>query len=98
MTNDELKKSAWVCVLNDDDTYAGLDGCWIALTDEAQVEKLDEGEHVSEVPGPHFSLQLLLEWAISNGYFENAVGKTEDDRVGGLIEQLGGKGGLVGQF
>jgi hypothetical protein len=30
-----------VCVLNDSHTFTELTGCWIALTDEAQVKALD---------------------------------------------------------
>jgi hypothetical protein len=70
MTRDEMKKEAWVVVLNDNDTYTGLTGCWIAMTDQDQVEALDEGADVEDVPGPHYDLQALLEWAIDGGYFD----------------------------
>ena len=71
MTNEEMKKGAWICVLNDGETYTGLDGCWFASTPQDELELLDEGEHeAKDVPGPHYSLQALLWWAIDHGYFD----------------------------
>ncbi len=70
-THDEMKKGAWVCVLNDNSTFTGLDGCWIAMTDQEQVEALDEGEDVEDVcHGPRYDMQKLLEWAIDHGAFD----------------------------
>jgi hypothetical protein len=71
-TRDEMKRSSWVMVLNDDDTFTGLDGCWFAATPPSIVRQLDEGQiAVREVPGRHFEMQPLLEWAIDQGYFDN---------------------------
>jgi hypothetical protein len=70
MTKDELKKTAWVNVLNDDDTFTGLDGCWIAPTPPEVVEGLNNGEYeVDEAPLTRYSLGDLLDWAIDHGYF-----------------------------
>ena len=44
-----LKNSAWVTVLTDSDTTDGLDGCWIAPTNEEQVKALDPGETVDDL-------------------------------------------------
>lgn len=74
MTHDELRKAAWVCVLNDSNDYTGLDGCWIALTTPGQVESLDDGELDVSALRPQFGLQSLLEFAIDAGYFDNADG------------------------
>jgi hypothetical protein len=57
MTKDELKETAWVNVLNDDDTFTSLDGCWIAPTPPEVVEGLDNGEYdVDEAPLTRYSL------------------------------------------
>jgi hypothetical protein len=70
-TNEDLKTAAWVSVLNDDDTFTGLDGCWIAPTLPEVVEALNEGEYeVNEAPVTRYSLQDLLDWAIDHGYFD----------------------------
>jgi hypothetical protein len=69
MTKEEMKKGPWVAVLNDNDTYTGLTGCWIAMTDQDQVKALDEGAGVEDVSGPHYDMQALLELAIDRGYF-----------------------------
>jgi cell wall assembly regulator SMI1 len=61
MTREEMKKGPWVAVLNDNDTYTGLTGCWIAMTDQDQVKALDEGAGVEDVSGPHYDMQALLE-------------------------------------
>lgn len=72
MTHEEMKKAAWVSVLNDNDTYTGLDGCWIALTSPEIVTALDDDDMpVEDVPQPHYGLQALLEWAIDHGYFDD---------------------------
>ena len=71
ITKDELKKSAWLSVLNDDDTFTGFDGCWIAPTRPEVVEGLNNGEYnVGDAPLTRHSLRDLLEWAIDRGYFE----------------------------
>ena len=70
MTRDELKRAAWVCVLNDNDTYTGLDGCWFAVTPDDCVADLDDGASVEDVPLPHHSLQALFKFAIDHGYFD----------------------------
>jgi hypothetical protein len=74
MTRDEMKRSAWVMVLNDGDTYTGLDGCWFAMTSDSEVDALNAGEDVTDLPGPHYSMQRLLEWAIAHGYFDHDIG------------------------
>jgi hypothetical protein len=77
MTHDEMKREAWVTVLNDDTTYTGLDGCWIAMTDQDQVKALDAGEDVEEVCHERYDMQALLEWAIDKGYFDAPDGPGE---------------------
>ena len=73
MTRDEMKVQGWVCVLNDGHTFTGLEGCWIATTDESTVASLDADEvSVGEVPGPHWLLDDLVMWAITEGYFDTA--------------------------
>jgi hypothetical protein len=69
MNRDELKTSAWIVVLSDDDTYTGLDGCWIATTTPDQVK---EGNESGEIPEglKRIPMQDLLIWAIDNGYFD----------------------------
>jgi hypothetical protein len=70
MTRDEMKLEAWVCVLNDNETFTGLDGCWIAMTPADCVADLDDGGAAEDVPQPHYSLKSLLEFAIDQGYFD----------------------------
>jgi hypothetical protein len=73
MTKGQLRATAWLSVLNDDDTFTGLNGCWIAPTSPEVVEAMDNGEYdVDEAPITRYSLRDLLEWAIDHGYF---VGK-----------------------
>lgn len=71
MTRDELKKSPWVMVLTDGDTYSGLDGCTLVPTTPEQVEALDAGESVNDVVPRRASMQALIEWAIDQGYFDD---------------------------
>jgi hypothetical protein len=67
-----LHNTAWVCVLNDDQIYTGLDGCWIMPTTKEQVKQLDEdGEPVARLDSPQFTLQKLLDWTIDAGFFDN---------------------------
>ena len=68
-----LKKSSWVTVLNDGDTYTGLDGCHIALTSDEQVEGLDADKFsVDDLPAwQRFSLNELLMLAIDLGIFDD---------------------------
>jgi hypothetical protein len=68
-----LKRSAWVSVLNDNDTYTGLDGCWIALTSEEKVTALDDDSlSVDDLPQERrFSLNDLLMLAIDAGIFDD---------------------------
>ena len=40
------------------------------MTDQDQVRALDEGSDVQDVPGRHYDMQALLEWAIDGGYFD----------------------------
>jgi hypothetical protein len=72
---DDLRKrlhnTAWVCVLTDDQTYTGLDGCWIMPTTQEQVEQLNDDEPVAGLDSPQFTLQKLLDWAIDAGFFDN---------------------------
>jgi hypothetical protein len=73
MTRDEMKQAAWVMVLNGDDTWTGLDGCWFALTTSAEVEALDEDDmEINDLPPEtiRYSMVQLLEWAIDHGYFD----------------------------
>jgi hypothetical protein len=66
-----LKQSAWVTVLNDDDTFTGLDGSWIAPANGEQGQALDDGEFaLSDLP-VRFGLHDLLVWAIDNGCFDD---------------------------
>lgn len=68
-----LKKTAWVTVLNDNDTFTGLDGCWVAPTNAKQVEALDAEEiEVDDLPEERrFSLNDLLMRAINSGMFDD---------------------------
>jgi hypothetical protein len=65
-----FRETAWVSVLNDNETYTGLDGCWIAPTPPDVVEKLNEGDEVDDIPLSRFDLEDLIQWAIDNGYFD----------------------------
>jgi hypothetical protein len=59
-------------VLGDDfdASWMGIDECWIAPTSDEQLGQLSDGEPVSDIDSPHFSLQDLLDWAIDAGYFD----------------------------
>ena len=83
-----LKKSGWVTVLNDGDTYTGLDGCHIALTSDEQVEGLDADKFsVDDLPAwQRFSLNELLMLAIDlrqipNDRLKDTHGRDGDGRV-----------------
>lgn len=66
-----LKRIAWVSVLNSDDTFTGLDGCWIAPTTGEEVDALDEGKiDVGDLPH-RFPLNDLLMLAIEAGIFDD---------------------------
>jgi hypothetical protein len=69
-TRDELQESAWVVVLNDNDTYTGMDGRWIAMTDQDQVTALHEGESINDVCPVRYDMQKILTFAIEHGYFD----------------------------
>jgi hypothetical protein len=75
MTRDDLKREAWIVVLNDNHLFTGLTGCWIALTDQDQVKALDEGAHFYDVieDDQNWDMQNLLEWAIDHGYFDDVI-------------------------
>jgi hypothetical protein len=68
---DRLKKANWITILNDDETYTSLGGCHIAIPTAAQLEELDEGSDPNDLEGlESYDLRALLDWAISNGYFD----------------------------
>ena len=65
-----LKRIAWVTVLNDGDTFTGLDGCYIAPTTDKEVKALDD-DTIAVDDLPHqFSLHRLLGLAIEAGIFD----------------------------
>lgn len=87
MDNAELKNSQWIVVLNDDDSFTGLDGCWIApVADDALVL---HGGAAHTVPAEtRWDLRGLLDFAIDHGYFSPQPGdRTQDPRrvIGGYI-------------
>lgn len=65
-----LRATSWVSVLDDDETYTGLGGCWIAPTPPDVIEALDEGDGVDDMQLSRFDLSDLVEWAIDRGYFD----------------------------
>lgn len=67
---EQMKNSAWICVLNDNDSWTGLDGSWIAITEEEQQEALYNDERVCDLDLTKFSLRTLVDWAIDAGYFD----------------------------
>jgi hypothetical protein len=67
---EQMKNSAWICVLNDNDTWTGLDGSWIAITEEGQQEALYNDERVCDLDLTKYSLRTLIDWAIDAGYFD----------------------------
>jgi hypothetical protein len=69
MTRQQMLESAWICVLDDGETYTGLDGCWIAMTTDQEAKDLDDGGSADDLQD-RFSLQALLEFAVSQGYFD----------------------------
>ena len=72
MTHEEMKKAAWVSVLNDDRHIHRVEWMRIALTSPEIVTALDDDDMpVEDVPQPHYGLQALLEWAIDHGYFDD---------------------------
>ncbi len=76
MTNEEwrtdLKKSEWICVLNDDETYTGLNGSWIApIPDDLTEQREDiENGYAPKVVPVYFDMRKMLEFAINHGYFD----------------------------
>jgi hypothetical protein len=66
----ELKQSEWVAVLNDDETYSGLDGAWIALSPSGDADR-DTDVAVRQIPeDARTDLSGLVMWAINHGYFD----------------------------
>jgi hypothetical protein len=61
----QLRDAHWITVLNDNETFGGLDGCWIATVPEDA-----EFEEVDELDLTRFSVRELLDWAIDHGFFE----------------------------
>jgi hypothetical protein len=68
-----LKDTLWICVLNDDSTYTGLSGCWIAPTPDEDIEALDDGAEPGDLKMYRYSIEHLLNWPIDHGYIEYLV-------------------------
>jgi hypothetical protein len=71
VTRTELHEIDWIAVLNDDETYTGLVGCWIATTTPSIVEELNEGADPNQLELVRFNLDHLVQWAIDKGYFDD---------------------------
>jgi hypothetical protein len=79
VTRTELHEIDWIAVLNDDETYTGLVGCWIATTTPSIVEELNEGAGPNQLELVRFNLDHLVQWAIDKGYFDDdsALGRLQ---------------------
>jgi hypothetical protein len=66
-----MDEDNWVSVLNDDETFTSLSGCWIAKITAAETVQLDEGDEPDNVVPEvrRCDLAALVEWAIERGYF-----------------------------
>jgi hypothetical protein len=67
----QLRAADWITVLNDDETYTSLEGCWIAVTTPEVSQKLDDGDDPNDIPElVRWDLDALVQCAIDHGYFD----------------------------
>jgi hypothetical protein len=74
---DDLKNADWLCVLEDLESYSNTKDARVLPTNwlnEDAKRAIDNGGALIAGPEfPLFELKELINWAIDNGYFDDAI-------------------------
>ena len=88
VTRDDLKNADWICVLEGGETYSNAKDYRVLPTNwlNKDVKRTIDNGEPSVIGGPEFpsfELKELINWAVDNGYFDDAIKENDFEKLTG---------------